>query len=150
RPADWSFDFDCGPVRANARGCFHHPPLRCRLPRVAQQGPSAGTGSRRPDGVRGIGDSVRRDAGVDSAGAGAREIVGHRAFLVEPTAARMPLLHAKACATSGERDRLAAMRWLTLLSCSAMALFAQIPAFNDAGVALGHIHILVKDPDSQK
>src|SRR5215831_18644200 len=30
------------------------------------------------------------------------------------------------------------------------AAFAQLPAPNDSGVAIGHIHLLSKDPDAQK
>lgn len=41
-----------------------------------------------------------------------------------------------------------AMRWLYLLAASAATLFAQLPAFNDAGVVPGHIHLMVQDPDA--
>ena len=42
------------------------------------------------------------------------------------------------------------MRWIRLLAATAACLSAQVPAFNDAGIALGHVHLMVKDPDAQK
>ena len=42
------------------------------------------------------------------------------------------------------------MRPLLLIAVSAGRLFAQLPAPNDAGVSLGHLHLLVADPDAQK
>lgn len=42
------------------------------------------------------------------------------------------------------------MRLLLLLAASAAALFAQLLPPNDAGVSLGHIHLMVADPDAQK
>jgi catechol 2,3-dioxygenase-like lactoylglutathione lyase family enzyme len=42
------------------------------------------------------------------------------------------------------------MRWLPLLAASAVSLFAQLPAPNEAGVSMGHMHIVVKDPEAQK
>jgi len=42
------------------------------------------------------------------------------------------------------------MRCLFLLAVSAASLFAQLSAPNDSGVALGHIHLMVADPEAQK
>src|SRR5437868_12601178 len=42
------------------------------------------------------------------------------------------------------------MRSLCLFAVSAASLFAQLPAPNDAGVSMGHIHLVVKDPEAQK
>jgi catechol 2,3-dioxygenase-like lactoylglutathione lyase family enzyme len=42
------------------------------------------------------------------------------------------------------------MRWLYLLASSAAPLFAQLAAPDSAGVSLGHIHLMVADPDTQK
>lgn len=49
-----------------------------------------------------------------------------------------------------------AMRKQIILATSVLFLFAQLPAFaqlttpNDNGVAIGHIHLLSKDPEAQK
>jgi catechol 2,3-dioxygenase-like lactoylglutathione lyase family enzyme len=42
------------------------------------------------------------------------------------------------------------MRSLILLAASFASLFAQTAAPNDAGVSIGHIHLIVADPDAQK
>jgi lactoylglutathione lyase len=42
------------------------------------------------------------------------------------------------------------MRWLTLILFSAVAAFAQLPAPNDAGVSMGHVHLMLGDADAQK
>ena len=42
------------------------------------------------------------------------------------------------------------MRWIFLLAASAASLFAQLAAPNESGVALGHIHLMVADPEAQK
>src|SRR5260370_24723108 len=42
------------------------------------------------------------------------------------------------------------MRWLFLIAASAATLFAQLPAPNEAGVSMGHVHLLVADPEEQK
>ena len=42
------------------------------------------------------------------------------------------------------------MRWMLLLAATAATLSAQLPAPNDAGVSLGHIHLMVGDPEAQK
>jgi catechol-2,3-dioxygenase len=42
------------------------------------------------------------------------------------------------------------MRWLCLLSVSTASLFAQTGAPNDAGVSMGHMHLMVADPEAQK
>ncbi len=42
------------------------------------------------------------------------------------------------------------MRWIFLLAASAVSLFAQLAAPNENGVALGHIHLMVADPEVQK
>ena len=47
-------------------------------------------------------------------------------------------------------DTLTRMRCLFLFALSAASLFAQLSAPNDSGVALGHIHLMVADPDAQK
>ena len=39
------------------------------------------------------------------------------------------------------------MRCFYLLALAAASVFAQLPAFNEAGVAPGHVHLMVKDPD---
>src|SRR5947209_638999 len=41
------------------------------------------------------------------------------------------------------------MRWLYLTAALAAPLFAQLPAPNDAGVSLGHLHFLVNEPNMQ-
>jgi catechol 2,3-dioxygenase-like lactoylglutathione lyase family enzyme len=51
---------------------------------------------------------------------------------------------------AANHDSLTAMRWLTLLTVSTLSLFAQVPGFNESGIALGHVHLMVKDPDAQK
>ena len=42
------------------------------------------------------------------------------------------------------------MRWIFLLAASAASLFAQLAAPNESGIALGHIHLMVADPEAQK
>ena len=42
------------------------------------------------------------------------------------------------------------MRWLLLFAASAASLSAQLPAPNDSGVSMGHIHLMVADPEAQK
>jgi len=42
------------------------------------------------------------------------------------------------------------MRSLFLLAASAACLLAQLPAPNDSGVAMGHIHLMVADPEAHK
>jgi lactoylglutathione lyase len=42
------------------------------------------------------------------------------------------------------------MRLLLILAASAASLMAQLPAPNAAGVSLGHIHLMVADPEVQK
>ena len=41
------------------------------------------------------------------------------------------------------------MRWLALLAASAIPLFGQLAPPNAAGISLGHIHLVVPDPDAQ-
>jgi catechol 2,3-dioxygenase-like lactoylglutathione lyase family enzyme len=42
------------------------------------------------------------------------------------------------------------MRRLIILLASAASLFAQLPAPNESGVSMGHIHLLVADPEPHK
>src|SRR5271157_3501116 len=42
------------------------------------------------------------------------------------------------------------MKRLWLLAASAAALFAQLSAPNQSGVSLGHLHLMVADPEAQK
>ena len=42
------------------------------------------------------------------------------------------------------------MRWIFLIAISALPLFAQLAAPNESGVSLGHIHLMVADPEVQK
>ena len=42
------------------------------------------------------------------------------------------------------------MRWIFLLAASAASVFGQLAAPNDSGVALGHVHLMVADPEAQK
>lgn len=42
------------------------------------------------------------------------------------------------------------MRWLLLFAASAAPLFAQLAAPNESGVAVGHMHLMVGDPEAQK
>ena len=42
------------------------------------------------------------------------------------------------------------MRWLCLLAASAAPLFAQLAPPNEAGVSLGHIHLVVADPAAEQ
>jgi catechol 2,3-dioxygenase-like lactoylglutathione lyase family enzyme len=42
------------------------------------------------------------------------------------------------------------MRWLILLAASIAPLFAQLAAPNDAGVSVGHVHLILADPDAHK
>lgn len=42
------------------------------------------------------------------------------------------------------------MRWLILLVASTAAVFAQLSAPNASGVSLGHIHMIVADPEPHK
>jgi catechol 2,3-dioxygenase-like lactoylglutathione lyase family enzyme len=42
------------------------------------------------------------------------------------------------------------MRWLSFMAILAAACFAQLPAANEAGVTMGHMHLVVTDPDAQK
>jgi catechol 2,3-dioxygenase-like lactoylglutathione lyase family enzyme len=41
------------------------------------------------------------------------------------------------------------MRWIFLIAISAVSLFAQLAAPNESGVSLGHIHLMVADPEVQ-
>lgn len=47
-------------------------------------------------------------------------------------------------------DSLSRMRWLLTMAAAAAPLFAQLPAPNDAGVSMGHIHLMVADPEAHK
>src|ERR1043166_3993550 len=47
-------------------------------------------------------------------------------------------------------DRLTPMRSLFVFAVSAASLFAQLPAPNDAGVSMGHLHMMVADPEPHK
>src|SRR4051812_31476658 len=42
------------------------------------------------------------------------------------------------------------MNRLFVFAVSASALFAQLPAPNQSGVSMGHVHLLVADPEAQK
>jgi catechol 2,3-dioxygenase-like lactoylglutathione lyase family enzyme len=42
------------------------------------------------------------------------------------------------------------MRWLFLLAASAASAVAQLPAPNEAGVSIGHIHLTATDPEAHK
>ena len=42
------------------------------------------------------------------------------------------------------------MRWFLLIAASAASLFAQLPPPNDAGVSMGHMHLIVADPEQHK
>ena len=42
------------------------------------------------------------------------------------------------------------MRWLILLAASAVSLFAQLAPPNDNGISMGHVHLIVSDPEAQK
>ena len=42
------------------------------------------------------------------------------------------------------------MRWLSLLAISAAAGFAQTAAPNAAGISVGHVHLMVADPEEHK
>ena len=42
------------------------------------------------------------------------------------------------------------MRWLSLFAFSALAAFGQVAAPNAAGVSIGHVHLIVNDPEAQK
>src|SRR5882672_3277952 len=42
------------------------------------------------------------------------------------------------------------MRWLFVFAAAAASLFAQLPAPNDSGVSMGHLHLMVADPEAQK
>jgi catechol 2,3-dioxygenase-like lactoylglutathione lyase family enzyme len=42
------------------------------------------------------------------------------------------------------------MRWLFLFAISAASLLAQLPSPNDSGVSMGHLHLMVADPEAQK
>src|SRR6266852_5015153 len=50
----------------------------------------------------------------------------------------------------GACDRLARMRSLLILLASAVSVFGQLPAPNDNGISMGHIHMLVADPEAHK
>jgi catechol 2,3-dioxygenase-like lactoylglutathione lyase family enzyme len=42
------------------------------------------------------------------------------------------------------------MRWLLLIAASAASALAQLPAPNAAGVSMGHLHLMVNDPEEHK
>lgn len=42
------------------------------------------------------------------------------------------------------------MRWLILLAASVACLYAQVAAPNDAGVSIGHVHLILGNPDAHK
>ncbi len=42
------------------------------------------------------------------------------------------------------------MRWLILLAASAATLSAQVAAPNGSGISVGHMHLMLGDPDAQK
>jgi catechol 2,3-dioxygenase-like lactoylglutathione lyase family enzyme len=42
------------------------------------------------------------------------------------------------------------MRSLVLFAAFGASLYAQLPAPNEAGVSMGHVHLVVKDPDAQQ
>ena len=42
------------------------------------------------------------------------------------------------------------MRWFVVFAASAASLLAQLPAPNDSGVSMGHIHMMVADPEAHK
>jgi catechol 2,3-dioxygenase-like lactoylglutathione lyase family enzyme len=57
---------------------------------------------------------------------------------------------------AGARDSVPLMRRQIVLTLALTGLFAQIPAFaqlsapNDGGIAIGHVHLMSKDPDAMK
>lgn len=51
---------------------------------------------------------------------------------------------------TGIRDRVRSMRWLFVFAALAAPLSAQLPAPNESGVSMGHVHLMVADPDEQK
>ena len=42
------------------------------------------------------------------------------------------------------------MRRIFLFAAAAASAFAQLPAPNDAGVSIGHVHLKVNDPEAHK
>ena len=42
------------------------------------------------------------------------------------------------------------MHRFLILAASVSALFAQLPASNQSGISMGHLHLMVADPDAQK
>lgn len=42
------------------------------------------------------------------------------------------------------------MRWLALVAVSAGSLFAQLAPPNEAGISIGHVHLMLNDPEAQK
>ncbi len=42
------------------------------------------------------------------------------------------------------------MRWVSLIAISAASLYAQLAPPNDMGVSVGHVHLIVADPEAQK
>ena len=42
------------------------------------------------------------------------------------------------------------MRWIALAALSAVSLFGQLAPPNDMGISVGHIHLIVADPEAQK
>jgi catechol 2,3-dioxygenase-like lactoylglutathione lyase family enzyme len=47
-------------------------------------------------------------------------------------------------------DNLSPMRWLCLLAATIAPAFAQLAPPNDSGISMGHVHLIVADPDVQK
>jgi catechol-2,3-dioxygenase len=47
-------------------------------------------------------------------------------------------------------DRLMLMRWLLLIAASSATMFAQLATPNASGIAYGHVHMFVNDPDAEK
>src|SRR5215469_14872724 len=59
----------------------------------------------------------------------------------------MPVVYTMRCAI---RDSVGAMRSLLLLAGSAFCASAQLAPPNAAGISIGHVHLMVNDPEAQK
>ncbi len=112
-------------------------------------------GKRLRDGFRGLAPQKLIDYGVETDAAVNKILAtvadfhvgrGHDAFILAELFANC----LERLAHTAIRDSLARMRWLILLAASAASLFAQTAAPNDSGVAIGHIHMILGDPDAQK
>jgi len=66
------------------------------------------------------------------------------------SAVRAGKMRSQSPAANTTCDTVSLMRWLCLLAATAACASAQLAAPNESGVSIGHVHLVVSDPDAQR